>query len=177
MARLQSRSDGKTRAILVTSWSVFRWSRLWSPHLVKTPNTYHSLSNPTNPCVLTAVSNLKPALSCGAARRWIDNWKVKHRRLIFDSGVVLKAAAPPRAGGPRLPRLMWETPVNQSSGWALGGASIPPSLHPSIPPSLGWVLMPTWGTGGEGSEGKPRFSDSTSILSLSSWAESQPLCS
>lgn len=48
--------------------------------------------------------------------------------------MVLKTAALPRAAGPRLLLLMWETRVKQSSGWALGGfySSVSPSFHLSI---------------------------------------------
>lgn len=149
-----------------------------SLHLVKTPHARYSSSNPTNGRVLTSVSNIKSILSCSNTQLWIDNWKVKQRRLIFDRVVVLKTAAPPWDGGPRLHVVDVRNPgESKLQPGSREFPSLPPSFRARIPPSLGWVLMPTWGTGGEGKERKPSFSDSKSILSLSSRAESQPLYS
>lgn len=132
-SRLQCNSTLKNAHNPLYFFKCVQISVFWSPHLLKKPHTRYSLSNPTNPCFLTAVSNFKSLLSCSTAQLWIDNWKVKRRRLIFDSIVGLKTAAPPRAAGLRLLRLMWETLVNQSSGWPLGGL---PSLCLPILPSV-----------------------------------------
>lgn len=120
---------------------------------------------PRNPCVLAAVSNLKPALSCGEARRLIDNWKVKRRWLIFDSVAVLTTTAPRRTAGSGLLLLMWGSRrIKAAAG--LSRVSIPPFTRPGFNAHL----RDGWGGGA-------RFSHSRSILSLSSWAESQPRCS
>lgn len=128
---------------------VLKRSLLRSLHLVKTPHALYSSWNPTNGRVLTSVSNVKSILSCSNTQLWIDNWKVKQRRLIFDRVVVLKTAAPPWDGGPRLHVVDVRNPgESKLQPGSRELPSLPPSFRACIPPSLGWVLMPTWGTGG-----------------------------